>query len=139
MIKKALIAASAFSMVAIPSAASAQYYPAPSYGYGYDNGYYGDTRAQRRYERQQRQYERQQQRYANQYGYNSYGGRRCSGTTGAIVGGVAGALLGREVGRSGDRNSYYGYGRGGSGTTGAIVGGAVGALVGNEVGKRSCR
>ena len=54
---------------------------------------------------------------------------RCGkGTTGLIVGGAAGALLGREVERSGSRNRYYG-GRSG-GTTGAIIGGALGALVG---------
>ena len=53
-------------------------------------------------------------------------------STGLIVGGAAGALLGREVGRSRDR---YGYRRG-SGTTGAIVGGALGALIGKKVAKR---
>lgn len=146
MFRKALLAATAASMVAIPGVASAQYYPAPTPYYGgYNNGYYNngyggyDARDQRRYERQQRRYERQQRRYSNRYdGYDGYHGQRCSGTTGAIIGGVAGALLGRQVTRGG-RNSYYGYRRGGNGTTGAIVGGAVGALVGNEVGKSSCR
>jgi hypothetical protein len=61
--------------------------------------------------------------------------RRSNGTTGLIVGGAAGALLGREVERSGSRNRYYG-GRSG-GTTGAILGGAIGALVGRQV-ARSC-
>lgn len=131
MFKKALLAATAASMVAIPGAASAQYYP----GYGYNDGYGYDYRDQRRYEREQRRYERQQRRYANQYG--NYYGRRCSGTTGTIVGGVAGALIGREVAKG--RRDYYGYRRGGDKTAGAIIGGAVGALVGREVGKRSCR
>ena len=53
-----------------------------------------------------------------------------------IVGGAAGALIGREIERSGSRNRYYG--RRSGGTTGAIIGGAIGALVGREVGKRSC-
>ena len=60
------------------------------------------------------------------YGRRGY---RCgSGTTGAIVGGVGGALVGREIGRDGRRYRYGRYGRrGGSGTTGAIIGGAIGA------------
>lgn len=92
------------------------YYNQGYYGQGYGNrGYYG-RRAYRDYDR----------------GY--YGRRRCgSGTTGAIVGGAAGALLGREVGRNGRR--YY-RGRG-NGTVGAIIGGGVGALIGREIG-RSC-
>lgn len=48
--------------------------------------------------------------------------RRSDGTTGLIVGGVAGALIGREVaGRRGDR------------TLGAILGAAGGALLGRAV------
>jgi hypothetical protein len=78
-------------------------------GYGYDRGY--------RYDRR-------------------YRGRCGSGTTGAIVGGAAGALLGREVARDGGRYRYR-HRRGGNGTVGAIVGGAVGALVGREI-DRSC-
>jgi hypothetical protein len=74
--------------------------------------------------------------YANR-GYNGgyyndsdrYRSRRCSGTTGAIVGGVAGALLGRAATRD------YRH----SGTTGTILGGALGALAGNAIDKSSCR
>ncbi|HEX8572021.1 MAG TPA: glycine zipper 2TM domain-containing protein [Allosphingosinicella sp.] len=67
------------------------------------------------------------------YGRSSvrYNGRRCKGTTGTIVGGVAGALLGREV----TRDRY----RGRSGTTGAILGGAIGALAGRSIQKSGCR
>ena len=54
-----------------------------------------------------------------------------NGTTGAIVGGAAGALVGREIGRDG-RGYRYRYGRRGGGTTGAIIGGALGALIGSE-------
>lgn len=73
-------------------------------------------------------------------GYSNDGYRRCSnGTTGTIVGGAVGALLGREVARGGNRNYGYGYSRGGSGTTGAIIGGAVGALAGRAIANGGCR
>ncbi len=54
--------------------------------------------------------------------------KRGSGTTGLIVGGAAGALLGREVDRYGDR------------LPGTIIGGAAGALIGREIdrGGRRC-
>jgi len=51
--------------------------------------------------------------------------RRSNGTTGMIVGGAAGALIGREV--DGGRNR----------TTGTIVGAVAGALVGREVQRNS--
>jgi hypothetical protein len=65
------------------------------------------------------------------YGRGYYGrGYGCdNGTTGAIVGGAAGALVGREIGRDG---RGYRYRHRGSGTTGAIIGGALGALIGSE-------
>jgi outer membrane lipoprotein SlyB len=47
--------------------------------------------------------------------------RRSNGTTGLIVGGAAGALIGREL--DGGRSR----------TTGTILGAAVGALLGREV------
>jgi hypothetical protein len=58
--------------------------------------------------------------------------RKANGTTGLIVGGAAGALLGREV--DGGRSH----------TTGTVLGAAVGALLGrhvqrNVISKRSCR
>jgi hypothetical protein len=57
--------------------------------------------------------------------------RRSNGTTGLIVGGAAGALVGREIAGRGNR------------TVGAVVGGAAGALVGREVKRgraaRRCR
>jgi hypothetical protein len=85
----------------------------------YDDGYYG------------RGYERPY--YGRSYGYDRrYRGRCGSGTGGAIVGGAAGALLGREIARGG-----RGYYRRGGGTTGALIGGAAGALIGREI-ARSC-
>ena len=55
------------------------------------------------------------------YGRNYYRPRCKSGTTGAIVGGAGGALLGREIAGRGNR------------TTGTILGAAVGALAGREL------
>lgn len=53
--------------------------------------------------------------------------RKKDGTVGLIVGGAAGALLGREVAGRGDR------------TLGAILGGAGGALLGREVDRNGSR
>ena len=59
------------------------YYDRGYYGRGYNQGYYGRSYGYR----------------DPYYGRRSY--RRCgSGTGGAIIGGAAGALLGREIGRS---------------------------------------
>ena len=95
-----------------------------------------------------RQYQRSNERYyggsnyqQNYYGepvYNNtrvwrgddnrYYCQRSNGTTGLLIGGAAGALLGREIaGRNGDR------------TLGAILGAAGGALLGRSVDKSSSR
>ena len=58
--------------------------------------------------------------------------RRCSsGTTGTILGAVAGGLLGGEIGRG---SSYRGRS-----TTGTIIGAGAGALLGREVDGGNCR
>lgn len=98
----------------------------PDIGYGYP-GYrfsnydsYNYRYAPAPYSRNSYRYERRDRNY------------RCGdGTTGAIVGGAGGALIGRAIGRGG---SYYSRN---DGTVGAIIGGAAGALLGREVG-RSC-
>lgn len=119
--KLALSTAVAVSaLTAIPSAASAQ----NGYGYydtrgnGYNNQYRrNDNRYNQRYDR------RYSQRYNGQR-YGNYYGTRCrrdSGSTGTILGAIAGGLLGREVAGRGDR------------TVGTIIGGAAGALIGREV------
>ena len=80
---------------------------------------------------------------ASHDGYASYNGptwrgrdgrlycRRSNGTVGLLVGGAAGALIGREIDGGRDR------------TAGTIIGAAVGALVGREVQRsgsgRRCR
>jgi hypothetical protein len=85
-------------------------------GYRNDRGYRGDRRAYR----SNRNY-----RYRDNY-------RRCSsGTTGTILGAVAGGLLGGEIGRG---NSYRGRS-----TTGTIIGAGAGALLGREVDGGNCR
>lgn len=90
------------------------YYDRGYYDRGYSQGYYGRSYG-----------------YRDPY-YSRRSYRRCgSGTGGAIVGGAAGALLGREIARG------RGYYRRGGGTTGALIGGAAGALIGREIG-RSC-
>jgi uncharacterized protein YcfJ len=75
---------------------------------------------------------------AQRRGYREWRGKdgrlRCrkpNGTTGLVVGGVAGALLGRTIDTRGDR------------TLGTLGGAAVGALAGREVDRgtsnRRCR
>jgi hypothetical protein len=93
------------------------YYPGYSNFYGYYPGYSNYYGYDRRYRRHHRRYR----------GYCD------DGAAGAVIGGVAGALIGREIDRSGRR--HYRYRR--DGTTGLIVGGALGAVVGHEI-ARDC-
>jgi len=58
---------------------------------------------------------------------NRYYCRRANGTTGLIVGGAAGALLGRSLDGSGDR------------LLGTLLGGAGGALLGREIDRGGVR
>lgn len=90
------------------------------YDRGYEQGYNDARYADRRYGTNG-YYGHSQRDYAPRY--------RCrSGTTGAIVGGAAGALLGREVAGRGSR------------TLGTILGGAGGALLGREITRdKRCR
>ena len=132
MFKLTLLAASAAAMVALPASAEARH--RPHYG-GYASPYYGSNYYGQGYYPQSYGSRYYGNRYYGDryYGSRHYRRHRCgNGTTGLIVGGAAGALLGREIERSGNR---YRYNRGG--TTGAIVGGALGALVGREI-ARGC-
>ncbi|MCJ2178863.1 glycine zipper 2TM domain-containing protein [Novosphingobium album (ex Hu et al. 2023)] len=53
--------------------------------------------------------------------------RKSDGTTGLLIGGVAGALVGRSIDTRGDR------------ATGTILGAAAGALLGREVDRNNSR
>ena len=127
MFKKTALVISALSMIAVPGVADAHHY----------RGYYGSYDQgddERYYEQQQGYYQQPAYGYDNGYygaGYR-YPRHRCSGTTGAIIGAGAGALLGRSMGRG---SGYYHQH---SGTTGAIIGAALGALAGREVGRSTC-
>jgi len=144
-----IASAAAATLFAVPAAAEAQYYNdgyqqpyqgQQYYGYQQPRSYDGQQRyarqQQRQYRQQQRYYNQQQQYYGQQQAYYGNRRQRCSkGTTGLVVGGAAGALLGRHVERGSNRSRYSGNRR--SGTTGAILGGAIGALVGRQV-ARTC-
>ena len=92
-------------------------------GNGYDNrGYDNRGYDNRRYD--DRGYNNDR-RYARNYQQC----RRNSGTTGTILGAIAGGLLGREIGRGGYRNQPS--------TTGLIVGAGAGALAGRAIDKSS--
>jgi hypothetical protein len=97
-----------------------------SYG---DNDRYDDDRYEDRYE-DRRRYD--EPVYRGSRVWRGDDGRaycrRSDGTTGLLIGGAAGALLGREVaGRRGDR------------TLGAILGAAGGALIGREIDRGGSR
>ena len=92
----------------------------PRYGNYYADRYYRDGRyyADRRLTRNDRIY-----RGSN----GQYYCRRSDGTTGLIIGGAAGALLGREIDRGGSR------------VLGTLIGGAAGAVLGREIERGNLR
>jgi hypothetical protein len=147
MLKKIIIstAVAASALTALPAAAEAQ----SRYGYSsrYDNGYYSQDYGRGSYDQRQRYDQRAaNQRYYSQRGYNqgyydqgynqrNYNGgyynhyrQRCSGSTGTIIGAIAGGLLGSQV-----------AGRRGDGTLGAIIGAGAGALTGRAIDRSNCR
>lgn len=118
--------------VAAPAVARDGYY-----GRGYDRGDYYQGGYNRGYDRGdyyrggRNGYYNDQRAYYNGNSYNrgrQYYRCRNDGTTGTIIGAVAGGLLGNSVvGRHGDR------------TAGTIIGGAVGALAGRSIDKGNSR
>lgn len=94
--------------------------PDPAYG-----GYYADRyhRDDRRY--RERRLNRNERIYRGQDG--RYYCRRSDGTTGLIVGGLAGGVLGNVIAP------------GGSETLGTIIGAAAGAAIGREVERDGAR
>ena len=125
-----LVAASVFLVPVTPAMAHHHYdrgYENGDRGYGYNQDrYYANQDYDRRYDNQ-RDYS---ERYNNQRDRYYCSNRRSSGTTGLVLGAIAGGLLGREVvGRHGDR------------TAGAIIGAGAGALGGRAIdrsGGRGC-
>ena len=101
------------------------------YDYNRTDPRYGNYRAERYY-RDGRYYQSRQLSY-NDRVYRGQNGqyycRRSDGTTGLIIGGAVGGLLGNSIAR------------GGSKTVGTIIGAGAGALLGREVdrGGVSCR
>ncbi len=140
-LKTAAIALAAPSlMLAAPAAAfeTAPVAAAPAYATAY-----ADVNANQWRDRDDRRYDRRYQGHGYDRGYyeepvyrdtrvwrgddGRYYCRKKNGTTGLIVGGAAGALLGREIAGRGDR------------TLGAILGAAGGALLGREIDRRGSR
>ena len=108
----------------VPATADAQRYRGDRYAYdqAYNDGYNGGGYYDRSY-RGDRRYQGARQ-YRDQRGYYRNRNQRCnSGTTGTIVGAIAGGLLGRSIDGGRDR------------AAGTIIGGAAGALAGRAVGK----
>ncbi|MDQ1158614.1 uncharacterized protein YcfJ [Sphingomonas sp. SORGH_AS 950] len=122
MFKKLSLAAAALAVGAtamVPTAASAQRYYGDRYERAYGDAYYDGYNRGPRYDRGY--YDR---RGGYDRGYYNRGPQRCnSGTTGTIVGAIAGGLLGRTIDTRGDR------------TLGTILGGGAGALAGHAIEK----
>ncbi len=110
------------AIAATPAAARDHYRPGDYYrGHDYRDGYYGrDNYRDRNYYKSNRYYR------GDRYYRSSY---RCrdNGTGGAVIGAIAGGLLGNEVAQRGDK------------TTGAVIGAAVGALAGHAIDKSDGR
>lgn len=120
-----LVLAAPASALPMPQAAS--HVEAPVYGQTTFNQYRDRWDRRARYDRYDRD-SRYGQRYDNRYRGQTWRGndgryycRKSDGTTGLIVGGAAGALLGREIAGRGDR------------TLGAILGAGAGALLGKSI------
>jgi hypothetical protein len=131
MLKKIIIstAVAASALTALPAAAEAQ----SRYGYSnrYDNRYYGQQRYGQGYDQRYANQGYYNQGYYNQRTYNggyyNHYSQHCSGSTGTILGAIAGGLLGTQAAGRGDR------------TLGAIIGAGAGALAGRAIDRSDCR
>jgi hypothetical protein len=122
-----VLAVSAPAAAAVPSHAAlttASFAAGQVWQHGRDrhDRYYGERRGRRSYE---------EPVYRNTRVWRGDDGRyycrKKNGTTGLLIGGAAGALIGREIAGGGDR------------TLGAIVGAAGGALLGREIDRGGSR
>lgn len=131
------LAASSVALAAVPAEAQSRYDRGryeqndryDRYGDRYDRR--NDSRYDSRYDRRDdRRYDERVSRNTQVWRGNN-GQTYCrkqDGTTGLIIGGAVGALLGREIDSRGDR------------TLGTVLGAAAGALLGNQVaGGTRCR
>ena len=124
------IAAAGLAIPAAPALADPPHW-APAYGKRHKDDY-GDRRGYDRYDDRGRYYEpRRVSRRDRVWRGNDgrYNCERDNGTTGLIIGGAGGALLGREIDGGRDR------------TLGTVLGAAAGALLGREIdrGEARCR
>lgn len=92
----------------------------------YDSRYYRGGRDGGRYDRYDEPVYRDTRVWRGDDG--RYRCRKKDGTTGLLIGGAAGALIGNEV-----------AGRGGDRTLGALLGGVTGALLGREIDRSDSR
>jgi len=123
----------ATAMTATPASAQRARGYVQQDGY-YEQGYQGEYRDQRSYDRNYDRGYREDSYRDGGYrdgGDRQYrGNQRCrSGSTGTILGALAGALLGGEIGRG---SSYRRSG------TGTVVGAGAGALIGREIDRGNC-
>lgn len=128
MLKK-FLGAAALASVSLTGIAAV---PAQAHDGYYNSRDYRDYRDDRRYDRDYRNdgYYNDGRDYRDNRNYQRC--RRNSGTTGTIIGAIAGGLLGREIGRGGRWNEPS--------TTGLIIGAGAGALAGRAIDKdSSCR
>jgi hypothetical protein len=124
------VPAAAIESTTLHTAASAAQLPTAQHSRGYDEGYRGDDN--RGYDNRPYYGER---RYYNQANAQTWRGddgrtycRKPNGTTGLLIGGVLGGVLGHEIaGRRGDR------------TLGVILGAAGGALAGRAIDRSGSR
>jgi len=116
---KKIIAATALAALALPVIPAQADPPRHAPAYGYRDHHEG---------RDHRRYYRTDNGIRYWRGNNGrYYCRRSNGTVGTLVGGVAGALVGRTIDTHGDR------------TTGTVLGAAAGALLGHSIDKSSSR
>ncbi|MGE5723044.1 MAG: glycine zipper 2TM domain-containing protein [Sphingomonadales bacterium] len=125
MTKKLLLAAAAVALAAPLGPAAADPPPwAPAHGYRAKHGGYGALYYPDPYYRPGRHYRDRVLTYRDRI-YRGRDGRyycrRSDGTTGLIIGGAIGALIGRELDRGRSR------------TVGTLVGAGTGALLGREI------
>jgi len=119
-------------IAATPALARDHYRPGDYYGRGFDNRF--DDRGYRGGGFYDGRGYRDRGFYADRRDYrrNFRQCRRNNGTTGTIIGAIAGGLLGREVGRGGRYNDPS--------TTGLILGAGAGALAGRAIDRNgNCR